>query len=86
MRNLQHYWGFTRFFLLETVSLEEMVVIKTVAFVFIKVFFSSENEYLTVRLVMWRLPESEEAWFRLTCSLDLLLWLGDLWPLELHVN
>ena len=85
MRNLQHYRGFARF-LLEAVSLEEVVVIKSVAFVFNQVFFSCENEYLAVRLVVWRLPESEEAWFCLACSLDLLVLIGDLLPLELHVN
>ena len=86
MRNLQHHWGFAWLLLLEAIGLEEMVVVESVAFVFIQMFFGSENEYLAVGLVMWRLPEGEEAGLGLPFSLDLLLRFGDLRPLELHVD
>ena len=61
MRNLQHYGRFSRTLFLEAVGLEKMTVIKTVALILIEILFSRKDQHLTMRLVVRRLPEGEEA-------------------------
>ena len=61
MWKLYNDWRLLALLVVELVGLEKIVVVKTVAVVFIQILFGRKNQYFLVWSILLRLPECQKV-------------------------